>query len=155
MSFFPDSIALAADIATAAGFVVAAFAAVIGYWQFVVNIRENREIAAKQLFSQYEVLCLSHPKFANPSLAAIDFAKGTFDGSVEEFERYQWFVSHVDTVCEEIMFLSKRKDWGATLASQLEYHSAYFNSEYYERSGYFAHVSPPIQRLLKKINPRL
>lgn len=144
-----------AEISTAMGLLIAGIAACLGVWQFLRGQAVNRELSAKNLFASYELVAFENPSMANPSLSKFDYAKRTRNGSREEFERYEWFVSYVDTVCEEILFLARNDDWKSTLLSQLSYHEAYFRSEFYERSGYVSHVSPEVRLLLLEINPNL
>jgi hypothetical protein len=143
------------ELGTASGFLLTILVAALGIWQYFRSIQLDHEASAKALYAEYQVLAFENPEMANPSLADVDYERLTFDGERLKFEKYEWFVSYMETVAEEIFALSMRSDWKATLLEQLRYHERYFASVHYERSGYFGNVTSEIGELIVQLNPRL
>lgn len=143
------------ELGTALGFLLTVFVVALGVWQYFRSIEIDHEASAKALYAEYQTLAFENPEMANPALADVDYEALTFDGDRLRFEKYEWFVSYMETMAEEIFALSKRKDWNHTLQEQLRYHQRYFTSRHYETSGYFRNVTPEISELLTRLNPNL
>lgn len=143
------------ELGTASGFMLTIFVVVLGIWQYFKSIQIDHEASAKQLYAEYQTLAFENPEMANPSLAIVDYDALTFDGDRLKFEKYEWFVSYMETMAEEIFALSRRSDWGHTLQEQLRYHQQYFASKHYEGSGYYRNVTPEISELIGRLNPNL
>mgnify|MGYP003382424093 CR=1 FL=1 len=143
------------ELGTASGFLLTIFVVGLGIWQYFRSIEIDHEASAKALYAEYQVLAFENPEMANPSLSSVDYDALTFDGDRLKFEKYEWFVSYMETMAEEIFALSKQRDWYYTLLEQLRYHQAYFSSAHYEASGYFRNVTPQIGELITQLNPNL
>ena len=121
-----------ADLATVVTAGIAALAAV-----FTLGIYYGQRLAdlksfAKNMVREITLLEFENPKFADPKLAAVDFSKKTFDGSLEYFAKYEWFVDLMLWADEEILrIMSGDKRWRRYVRNNLERHREYLASGLY------------------------
>ncbi|MBV9694803.1 MAG: hypothetical protein JO261_13985, partial [Alphaproteobacteria bacterium] len=107
-----------------------------------------REAKAKELYLGHCDVALSHPKFSNPELAALDLDARTLDGSREAFEQYEWYVARLVYTLDECLKLSSTRHWYKTAQTQLANHKDYLSSDYYRDQGYLPHYSKRMQILI-------
>ena len=84
-------------------------ALVFGIWQIRSSRADSREATAKQIWMEYYLRCIEYPKFANPELSKLDYKNQTLDGKKEKFFDYQWFVSFMLLVCDEVISTTWRR----------------------------------------------
>jgi hypothetical protein len=138
-----------ADIATVATSIIAALAAVFTLGIYFGQRISDRRSFAKGLVREYVQVALENPRFANPQLAEIDFAARTFDGSREDFEKYERFVDFVLWTDEEVLSILKDDRWRASVRQNLGEHRAYLQTGIY--GDYAAFFSPELVLLIRQV----
>jgi hypothetical protein len=120
-------------IATAVGVLVALGAAYYARRQILAQ----REIVARQIYSEYLKLAIQYP----------ELACGVQPADPKEFERYEWFVSFMLNACEHILFyVPEDPRWRDCMVSQIGYHAEYLSKKMDIRS----HYSPDFSRLISR-----
>jgi hypothetical protein len=112
--------------------------------------RAERHANAHELWRDYLHLAFDHPKLADPSLhlAEFDYHKLTIDGSVELFQRYEWFMGTLLDACVEILDFMPTKEWRATLRSQLQLHRDYLRSPHFLNSEFPLQYNARLQKFI-------
>jgi hypothetical protein len=126
IKYQPGSISAVAGCVTAVCFVVSIIVAVI---QIIKANRTSTESTARTIFNNYLAHAFNNPIFAYPSSykCKFDLEHRKVDGTLDGFERYEWFVSIVVFSMREILdFLSHDEYWETTAKAQLSYHIDYF-----------------------------
>jgi len=94
--------------------------AFISLW---VNRRNQREANARRAYLDYARLGIEYPDFAFPPRMNIDLNMQTVNGSKQDFERYEWFVSiTLATVRFFLELVSETSMWRQMMILQLAYH---------------------------------
>ena len=82
-------------------------------WRQINKARQTQaETTARNIYNDYLVQSFNNPVFSYPLtyLDKFDFNNKKVNGTIEDFERYEWFVSILITSMREILdFLSDRK----------------------------------------------
>jgi hypothetical protein len=92
--------------------IVALVALMGAVWQVIVSRQSQREATASALYGNYLSLAVQYPRLASGSAA---------DGSVDEFERYEWFVSVMLHAFEQILDLARSDSlWRKPSSSKLD-----------------------------------
>ncbi len=106
----------------------------IGVGAAVLTMLAWRGEKAKKLYLSHCDVALANPRFSSPDLAKLDLKARTFDGSAEEFERYEWYVARLVYTLDECLSLAPIPQWYAVAKTQLANHKKYFASDYYKYS---------------------
>jgi hypothetical protein len=122
----------------------------IGIGSGVVAMISARGEKAKKLYLSHCDVALANPRFSSPGLARVDLEAKTFDGSAEEFERYEWFVARLVYTLDECLALSPIPQWYAVAKTQLANHKRYLASDYYKNQGYLSHYSLRMRMLIER-----
>ena len=95
---------------------------------FKINHKEALSVAT---WGDYERYSMDHPELSlMADTGEFDFSRLTLDGSRENFERYEWYVSYMLWACVEIGEIKKSDDWDTTIAEQLRRHKRFLISDY-------------------------
>ncbi len=89
----------------------------------------QRQATASQLWDAYLTMAVRYPIFAFPAnfIESFDFERREFNGSREEFERYEWFLSRLLRTTDEIIVEFGYADHRSKTALQdVAYHAIYF-----------------------------
>lgn len=126
----PDQISAFAALVTTG---IALVAALFAWRQIISSTRAQREATAKAAYATYLEMAYERPDFAAPDYdgaisSRIDFTRRTFDGSLLDFERYEWFVHRLLSACDEVLAVAKLSDWHETVRGVVAFHGAYFCS---------------------------
>src|SRR5262249_39083171 len=62
---------------------------------------DSREATAIQTWMEYYLRCLDYPQYACPDLKKLSDAK------IQEFYKYEWFVSFMLLACDQVILLPK------------------------------------------------
>lgn len=147
-----DTISSIGNLANLGMFFVTLAVAIFGIYQFLTTQRLTRSQTAKEIYADYLKFSFENPRFADPSLARVDYVEKTFDESGELFGKYEWFVSYMIMAYEEIYFLSDEPSWANTMRENLANHARYFASDHFERSGYFSHIDGPLASQIREVS---
>jgi hypothetical protein len=136
------------DFAAAVTAVAAVVALVFGIWQVRASEASSREATAKQIWMNYELRGFEEPRFANPSIADIDYKARSFIGDAEQFLKYEWFVSFMLLACEEVLRLGG-KDWENGVDDNLLSHWPYLGGPLF--APYLKNMSAMMRRRLDHV----
>jgi hypothetical protein len=125
-------------------------AAGIGIGAAVLTMFAWRGEKAKKLYLSHCDVALANPRFSSPDLAKLDLKAKTFDGSAEEFERYEWYVARLVYTLDECVALAPIPQWYAVERTQLANHKKYFASDYYKKQDYLSHYSLRMRMLIEQ-----
>ena len=125
-------------------------AAAAGIGAAIITMLSWRSEKAKKLYLSQCDVALANPKLSNPELARLDMDSKTFDGSAEEFERYEWYVARLVYVLDECLHLCPTPQWYSVAKTQLGNHKAYFASDYYRSQDYLSHYSVRMRMLITR-----
>jgi hypothetical protein len=123
--------------------------------QAEIKERENlsKKNSAETIWRQYELLCIRHPDFACPELSKLDINRKTFDGTVQKFISYEYFVSFLLYACEDIEEVyGDEQDWIDSILDELDWHQEYLTSEYF--SEYLPTIAPKIRQIIEEMKKR-
>ena len=113
----------------------AIIALVFGIWQVLSAKYSQRESTAKELWKEYYLQSIDHPKLANPELSELDFKERLLDGDRGEFFKYQWFVSFMLLACDEVLRLrGGGAEWQKFVENNVGYHRDYIKSQAFEKT---------------------
>ena len=142
-----------AEVVTA---IAAAIAVLYGIYQIRLMSAGNRReeaglrTGAETIWRQYELLCIQHPDFACPEISEISISEQTFGGDVHRFLSYEYFVSFLLYACEQIHSVySDQADWMTTIADEIEWHSDYLKSSYFE--DYLSTCAESIREMIEQM----
>ena len=122
---------LAANIAT----VVGLLGVWLAYRQFRAGALAQKQTTAITAWSEYLRLALAHPDLSRPP-SWLASATGHQDHS-----RYRWFVAAMLFACEQVLEAHPDDEaWNDVVASQLRYHHAFLNSQYFDPLVYSNHL---------------
>lgn len=125
-----NAISASASSVSAACFVLSVIiTAIFAAVQLAKAKRNQKESTARNIFNDYLKKSLDNPILAYPSKFSfmIDLDNKTINGSLAEFERYEWYISLLIFSMKEILdILGKDKYWKLTVKRQLGYHVDYF-----------------------------
>ena len=125
-------------------------AAGIGIGSAVLTMLAWRGEKAKKLYLSQCDVALANPRFSSPDLAELDLRAKTFDGSAEEFERYEWYVARLVYTLDGCLALAPIPQWYAVVRTQLANHKKYFASDYYKKQDYLSHYSLRMRMLIEQ-----
>jgi hypothetical protein len=125
-------------------------AAFVGIGGAVLTMLAWRGEKAKKLYLSHCDVALANPRFSSPDLAKLDLKAKTFDGSAEEFERYEWYVARLVYTLDECLALAPIPQWYAAAKTQLASHQGYFASDSYQKQGYLSHYSLRMRMLIEQ-----
>jgi hypothetical protein len=125
-------------------------AAFVGIGSAVMTMLAWRGEKAKKLYLSHCDVALANPRFSSPDLAKLDLKTKTFDGSAEEFERYEWYVARLVYTLDECLALAPIPQWYAVARTQLANHKKYFASDYYQNQDYLSHYSLRMRMLIEQ-----
>ncbi len=132
---------------------IAALALIFGIVQLRANERTRRKNNAEALWREYELLCIEHPRFANPkdNEVVLDLDQLLLDGSPSNFTQYEYFVSLLLYACDSIKeaYPRGRPDWDRSVDDELNWHRIFLTSNYFET--YLPTVSPTVCKLIYKM----
>lgn len=130
------------------------FSLLVAYSQFRRAAHLQRRATSSQLWDAYLGRALKYPMFAYPRNFAdkFDFEKKTFRGSPQEFERYEWFVSTLLRVSDEMLmeFGDRHHNCQAALLN-VKYHRRYlkWRSMQNNQEDYIKIVSSELRRFIE------
>lgn len=134
----PDELSAYATLATA---LIAFVALMVAGWQVLVSKKESRLGVAKGIYKDYLTLAFANPDFSSASYPLDAPRIKTFSRNVEEYERYEFFVSYLLFAAEEVLDLTRNStEWRATLRDQLRYHALYLQSMDLRENHYSAEL---------------
>ena len=111
-----------ANISTVATAVLALVALLGVFYQVAEGRKAQREATASQLYASYLTLAVEYPRLAGAEVKKHE---------LEEYERYEWFVSVMLHACEQILELTQGDTaWRKTILSQFIYHKDYLAEEF-------------------------
>jgi hypothetical protein len=117
--------------------------------------RENmrRRDNADALWREYEVLCLKYPKFASPLItnAEIEISEMKFDGDIQRFIQYEYFVSFLLYASEAVLTsYGNRLDWRRSVEDEVGWHKVYLKSNYFK--DYLDTLSPVMRQVIRDLD---
>jgi hypothetical protein len=121
-----DAIADVAAIVTAA---VALFALVLAWHQLLVTRREGRLTLAKTVYREYLAMAIDNPMFSSASYPLENPRMHAFWNDDDSRERYEFYVAHLLFAAEEILALTKLREWRDAMALHLQYHALYLATD--------------------------
>lgn len=90
--------------------------------------RADRQAQAKRVYANFLLQALQHPELAQP---------GSVEGSQSrQRAQYQWFVSYLLAVCDEILLVAPSPEWRKVLAHHLMPHRAFLASRAFREGPY-------------------
>lgn len=123
--------------ATFAAAIIAVIALVVAFIQVRVSKRESRLSVAKSIYKDYLALAFANPKFSSASYPLEAPRMMIFESNPDDYEMYEYFVSHLLFSAEEVLHLTKNSvSWRATLRDQLRYHALYLESMDFPENHY-------------------
>ena len=127
-------------------------ALVYAHLQIGEGRRAERRADANELWRETLRLGFDNPKLADPTmhLADFDYVALTVDGSKETFQRYELFVDTILNASEEILDVSRTKEWEAAARIQLRQHRAYLLSDHFKSSGYLEQYTPRFRAFMEE-----
>lgn len=127
-------------------------ALVYAHLQIGEGRRAERRADANELWRETLRLGFDNPKLADPTmhLADFDYVALTVDGSKETFQKYELFVDTILNASEEILDVSRTKEWEAAVRIQLRQHRAYLLSDHFKRSGYLEQYTPRFRAFMEE-----
>jgi hypothetical protein len=125
-------------------------AAFVGIGSAVLTMLAWRGEKAKKLYLSHCDVALANPRFSSPDLAKLDLKAKIFDGSAEEFERYEWYVARLVYTLDECLSLAPIPQWYSVARTQLSNHKEYFASDYYQNQDYLSHYSLRMRMLIEQ-----
>lgn len=126
-----DLLQALSNLATILLTLISLAAAFVAYRQIKATVASQKEVTANSIFTEYLREAIKFPKFIRPKQDAFDFEKETFEGSREEFSRYEFFVDIMLTAFELIFQLNPGEDWKHEMETHFREHRSYLGSGYF------------------------
>lgn len=134
------------EYATLLGVIIGFITVVIAFEQLKSSKNESRLTNAKQIYKDYLLLAFNNPEFS--SLDKNDYFK--LKCEKEKYEKYEFFVSYMLFVSEEILELTEYdNNWENTLKTQIKYHYYYLNEKKKDKI-YFKMYSDNLNKFIKE-----
>ncbi|WP_342150908.1 hypothetical protein [Methylorubrum sp. SB2] len=134
------------DLATIIGSMASSIAAVIAimaafYARSQIKQAKiiQRESGAHQAYLAYLQMAFANPKFSS----------GYKGKSPEEFEQYEWYISYLLDMGEQVLEMSEYiETWTNVMQLQISYHSDYFRNNKNFKESYKKHYSKTMIKLI-------
>ena len=149
IDFLWTNIDKVSSFATLAAALIALVAVIIAYQQVRIRRIIGREQVAADFRRDYLELAMKYPTFANPKLLNIDYEKETIEGDKAKFEQYEWFITMLLAMTEEILKAAPKKSGiRKNMELNIEYHKAYFHHFTVEQKPYLTCYDDEVLKLI-------
>lgn len=138
---------------------ISALVALAAFALAFISLRRARanhqEASANSIWRDYEKLSFENPAYSGGiNSSRINFDSMTFDGSNENFIKYEWFVSITLLASETVLdVFSDQRDWIWSVTRQIKLHHIFIHSDYFRRQEYVEYMSDKMRSIIADIGP--